>query len=86
MGARKVEKRSPSCDLSPGSALLPQTSVVSPDDVVSAMFPAPPPLEPASPRVWQCCNCAMGWFNIQLNSTCPSCLHRRCGSCTYAAY
>ncbi|EEU48936.1 uncharacterized protein NECHADRAFT_75591 [Fusarium vanettenii 77-13-4] len=65
MGAGKVEKRSPSYGPT-GSALLPQTAVVSPDDVVSAMYlfdfvlmetksPAPLPLEvPGGRTVWRC--------------------------------
>ncbi|KAI8719731.1 hypothetical protein NCS52_00754700 [Fusarium sp. LHS14.1] len=86
MGTRQVEKRSPSRGPSPSSAILPQTSVVSPDDVVFAMFPGPLPLETAGPpTVWQCCNCAQGWFSVALYPTCPGCQVRRCSRCVYAA-
>ncbi|KAF4470332.1 transcription factor [Fusarium albosuccineum] len=36
-------------------------------------------------QVWQCCNCANGWFNVNTDVACPACHVRRCSGCAYAA-
>ncbi|KAM6537879.1 hypothetical protein FALCPG4_003778 [Fusarium falciforme] len=86
MDMRKVEKCPPSCGPGLGSALLPQTSVVSRDDVVPAMSPAPPPPATLGATVWQCCNCASGWFSVTLDRDCPVCYAPRCSNCKHASF
>ncbi|EHK42753.1 uncharacterized protein TrAtP1_002160 [Trichoderma atroviride] len=36
------------------------------------------------PQLWQCCKCSGGWYNYDINASCPMCHAWRCDNCRYS--